>query len=274
MLVNGVLSDSISAADRGLLYGDGVFRTLRVAGGRILSWQHHYRKLQRDCAALLLPCPQENLLLDELNSLIARQPDGAAKIIITRGQGVRGYAPPATLQPTRILSLSPPPQYPAHFYTQGIALRVCDVRLSHQPVLAGIKHLNRLENVLAAAEWNDAEIAEGLLLDSLGNIIECTRSNLFIIESCKIVTPDLSRCGVAGVARERVLEWAAEHNIPCRIESFGLESLLAADEVFVINSVSGLWPVRKLGERRWSHFPVARQIQAWLEETSLHHGSD
>jgi 4-amino-4-deoxychorismate lyase len=274
MRVNGVLSDSISAADRGLLYGDGVFRTMRCVGGRILSWPRHYRKLQHDCAALKLDCPEESLLLDELNSLVAQQPDGVAKIIITRGQGARGYAPPATVQPTRILSLSSPPQYPEHFYTQGIELRVCDVRLSHQPKLAGIKHLNRLENVLAASEWSDADIAEGLLLDSLDNVIECTRSNLFIIESGKTATPDLARCGVAGVARERVLEWAAGYNIPCRIESFGLDRLLAADEIFVVNSVIGLWPVRKLGERRWSHFPVARQIQQWLEDNFLNHGSD
>jgi 4-amino-4-deoxychorismate lyase len=264
MLVNGVLSDSISATDRGLLYGDGVFRTFKIQGGRPLSWHLHYRKLQEDCAALLLPCPESSLLLNELLFLSAQRPDAVAKIIVTRGEGIRGYGLPPRVMATRILSLSPLPDYPAHYATRGIKLRVCDIRLSHQPRLAGIKHLNRLENVLAAAEWNDGEIAEGVLLDSSGSLVECTRSNLFIIENGEIATPDLSLCGVAGVQRGRVLEWAASRNIPCRITRFGLDELLRADEVFVVNSVIGLWPVRELQGRIWSEFPVSMQIQKWL----------
>ncbi|MBI5658197.1 MAG: aminodeoxychorismate lyase [Nitrosomonadales bacterium] len=268
MLVNGVLGDSISAADRGLLYGDGVFRTLRVMGGQPLLWQRHYRKLQQDCASLNLPCPDAPLLLEELQRLIGGQTDGVAKIIITRGAGARGYAPARQSTPTRILSLTPFAPYPDEFYTQGIKLRVCNLRLAHQPQLAGIKHLNRLENVLAAAEWNDVGIAEGLLLDMGGNVIEGTRSNLFLVRGGALLTPELSRCGVAGIQRERVLEWAAAHGVPCRIAQFGLKELLAADELFLVNSIIGLWPVRELQDRAWSRFPVALQVQKWLTHAS------
>ncbi|TXT25377.1 MAG: 4-amino-4-deoxychorismate lyase [Gallionellaceae bacterium] len=264
MLVNGELDDSISAADRGLLYGDGVFRTLRVTGGQPLHWQRHYRKLQQDCAALALPCPDASLLLEELHRLIASGTDGVAKIIVTRGAGVRGYAPPGNPIPTRILALTPCPPYPGESYTQGVKLRICDLRLSHQPRLAGVKHLNRLENVLAAAEWDDPGIAEGLLLDMGDNVIEGTRSNLFMVSGGALLTPDLSRCGVAGVQRERVLEWAAAHGAPCRIAQFGPGELRAADEIFLVNSIIGLWPVRELLDRSWSYFPFAMQVQEWL----------
>lgn len=265
MLVNGVSGDSISTADRGLLYGDGVFRTLRVTGGQPQHWLRHYRKLQQDCAALDLPCPDAPLLLEELHRLIGSGADAVAKIIITRGTGARGYSPANPLTPTRIVSLAPFTPYPDEFYAQGVRLRVCNLRLAHQPRLAGIKHLNRLEQVLAAAEWDDAGIAEGLLLDMADNVIEGTRSNLFMVRGGALLTPDLSRCGVAGMQRERVLEWAATHNVPCRIAQFGLDELLAADELFLVNSIIGLWPVRELQHRAWSRFPVAMQAREWLD---------
>jgi 4-amino-4-deoxychorismate lyase len=138
--------------------------------------------------------------------------------------------------------------------------------------LAGIKHLNRLENVLAAAEWNDAQlpdsgIAEGLLLDIDGNAIEGTRSNLFLVSQGELITPDLSRSGVAGVQRDRVITWSTQHNMPLQIRDVGLDEVLHADELFVVNSIIGLWPVRELEQRRWSDFPIAAQIRHSLEGT-------
>ena len=265
MLINGVPGDQLSACDRGLQYGDGIFRTLRVLDGQLLHWPRHYRKLQQDCAALSISCPEATLLLDELQGLIKHQPNGVAKIIITRGtQEKRGYAPAAATAPTRILSITPAPDYPHSFHTQGIKLRVCDVRLSHQIKLAGVKHLNRLENVLAAAEWDDAGIPEGVLLDIEGNVIEGTRSNLFMVRAGTLLTPDLSQCGVAGVQRERVMERAAKHGVPCQVGQIALAELLAADEVFLVNSVIGLWPVRELRSRTWNQLPMSRQVQEWL----------
>ncbi|MDE2310060.1 MAG: aminodeoxychorismate lyase [Betaproteobacteria bacterium] len=264
MLVNGKLGNLIGIRDRGLLYGDGVFRTLRASNGRALHWPLHYRKLQHDCAALGIVCPDVALLSAELNDLLVQHPDGVVKLIVTRGEGMRGYAPPVQSMPARIWDVSPMPGYPADWARYGIKARLCQLRLSQQPRLAGIKHLNRLENVLAAAEWDDADIAEGVLLDAQGNVIEGTRCNLFMVRDGELLTPDLSRCGVAGVQRERVMEWAAKHNVPCRVEQFGLAELLAADEVFLVNSVIGLWPVRELQSRTWSHCPVAMQAQKGL----------
>ncbi|MEJ1958354.1 MAG: aminodeoxychorismate lyase [Nitrosomonadales bacterium] len=264
MLVNGMPDNLISIRDRGLLYGDGVFRTLRSSLGKALHWPMHYQKLQHDCAGLGIVCPEVDVLSSELNVLLTQHPDAVLKLIVTRGQGVRGYNPAACIKPSHIWDVGPLPDYPQEWAQRGIKAQVCQLRLSHQPRLAGIKHLNRLENVLAAAEWNDANIAEGILLDGADNVIEGTRSNLFIVKSGKLLTPDLSSCGVAGVQRERVMAWAATHNMPYQIAKFGLAELFAADEVFLLNSLIGLWPVRELEGHSWNRHTTAIQIQEWL----------
>ncbi|MCR4304849.1 MAG: aminodeoxychorismate lyase [Gallionella sp.] len=267
MLVNGKQGNLISIRDRGLLYGDGVFRTLRASGGHALHWPLHYQKLQHDCASLGIACPDLALLSAELNNLLDLHPDGAIKLIVTRGQGMRGYAPPARSEPTIIWDVSPLPDYPDDWATSGIRARLCQLRLGQQQHLAGIKHLNRLENVLAAGEWNDADIAEGLLMDVAGNVISGTRSNLFAVSQGKLITPDLSRCGVAGVQRDRVIAWAAKNSMPLQIRDISLDEVLRAGELFVVNSIIGLWPLRELEQNHWTDFPIAAQVRQSLEET-------
>jgi len=265
MLVNGIPGNTISIRDRGLLYGDGVFRTLRAAQGKALHWPLHYLKLQHDCAALGIDCPDEALLCAELDKVLAQHPDGVVKLIITRGEGARGYAPSAGAEPTRIWDFSPVPDYPGEWAAQGIKARVCSLRLSPQPRLACVKHLNRLENVLAAAEWSNSEIAEGLLLDADGNVIEGTRSNLFLVSQGKLITPDLSRCGVAGIQHGRVMAWALQHGITLQVRDIALDEVLYADELFVVNSIIGLLPISELEQHHWSDFTIAMQIRQYLE---------
>jgi 4-amino-4-deoxychorismate lyase len=261
MLVNGKPGNLISIRDRGLLYGDGVFRTLRATQGKAQHWLLHYQKLQHDCTALGIACPEVGLLSAELNDLLARHPNGVVKLIVTRGEGTRGYAPPGCAETTHLWDVFPLPDYPADWAIHGIKARLCRLRLSQQPRLAGVKHLNRLENVLAAAESDDADIAEGLLMDAESNVIEGKRSNLFLVSRGKLITPDLSRCGVAGVQRDRVMAWAAQHNMPLQVRDVRLNEVLHADELFVVNSIIGLWPVRELEQRCWSDFPIAAKIR-------------
>lgn len=263
-LINGVASESIAANDRGLQYGDGVFRTLRVAGGTALHWQRHYAKLAHDCAALDIRCPEPDLLASELARLADRQTDGVAKIIVTRGEGARGYAVTPAAPATRILSMHPVPDYPSAWAGQGVKVHLCRLRLSIQPRLAGVKHLNRLENVLARGEWNDPAIAEGLLLDSADNVIEGVMSNLFISEGETLVTPDLRHCGVAGVQRERILERAAAQGVTCRVEPISLERLLRADEAMLVNSIIELWAIREIEGRHWLPGRWSATVRRWL----------
>lgn len=260
MLVNGKQGNLIGIRDRGLLYGDGVFRTFRAAQGEVRHWPLHYQKLQHDCTALGILCPNITLLNAQLSDLLVQFPDGVVKLIITRGTGMRGYASSNPAEPTIIWDVTAVPDYPADWAIHGINARVCELRLSYQPRLAGIKHLNRLENVLAADEWSDAEIAEGLMLDAANNVIEGTRSNLFLVAQGKLITADLSQCGVAGVQRDRVMTWAAQHHMTLQVRDIVLDEIMHADELFVVNSIIGLWPIRELEQRSWTDFPVARKI--------------
>lgn len=268
MLVNGESGNLIGMRDRGLLYGDGVFRTLTVRGGRPQHWPLHYRKLQHDCAALGIACPDFALLTSEMARLLPEHPDAVYKIIVTRGMAARGYAPAPDAVPTRIWDVAPLPVYPADWAERGVNLHLCDLWLSEQPRLAGIKHLNRLENVLAAAEFAGSDAAEGLLLDAQRRVIEGTRSNVFAVSAGKLITPDLSRCGVAGVQRERVL--ALDIGLPIEVRDVSLDELLAADEVFLTNSVFGVWSVARLGlvpgvgQHRWGNFEWAGRVRAAL----------
>ena len=262
-LINGIPSDVVSANDRGLLYGDGVFRTLKRVGGVARCWPRQYAKLAADCAVLGLHCPDAAVLAAELAQLPA---DCVAKIIVTRGPGARGYAVAADALPTRIVTASVLPVYPDSHYTRGVSVHLCSLRLASQPRLAGVKHLNRLENVLARMEWNDAAIAEGLLLDEAGSVIEATMSNVFACRDGVLHTPDLGRCGVAGVQRERILALAAELGLSTMVAPLSLDDLMAADEMMLCNSVIGVWQVREFNGRVWESGDITARLRSSLEE--------
>jgi 4-amino-4-deoxychorismate lyase len=264
MLVNGESGNLISIRDRGFLYGDGVFRTLRVSNGQAQHWPLHYQKLQHDCIALDIVCPDFVQLSAELEMLLSHQTNCAIKLIVTRGVATRGYAPATQTIPTHIWDVAPLPDYPAAWATRGIKARLCQLRLSLQPRLAGIKHLNRLENVLAASEWNDTEIAEGLLMDAEGNVIEGVRSNLFAALNGTLITPSLLACGVAGVQRGRVIAWANVNNVPLEIRPLSWDEVINADELFIVNSLIGIWPISELEQQRWTSFPLVQRIRQEL----------
>jgi 4-amino-4-deoxychorismate lyase len=264
MLVNGVEDSKVSAADRGLAYGDGVFRTLAFRGGVPRHWALHYAKLAADCAAIDLPCPDEPLLLDDIHRVCDAARDCALKIVVTRGTGARGYRHPSHVEPTRIVSSGPLPDYPASYSREGVRARRCRIRLAEQPALAGVKHLNRLENVLARAEWDDPDIAEGLLCDAGGNVIGGTMTNVFIATRGVLATPRLDCCGVAGVTRSRVLDAARGEGVPIHVAHLPWDEVLRADEVILVNSLAGAWPVREIEERTWQVGPFARMLQTWI----------
>lgn len=250
-LVNGQPCESIDARDRGLAYGDGVFRTLRMQAGQPVWWSDHFLKLVADCASLMLRCPDEAVLRGEVCQVAAAGSE-VVKIVITRGAGARGYAPPGGETVTRLVMSASLPAHAAADAPQAIAARWCSLRLAQQPRLAGIKHLNRLENVLARAEWNDPAIAEGLLCDTGGMVVGGVMSNLFWARDGVLFTPDLGQCGVAGVTRARLLRAAARRGIPTRIERVPPAAILAADELMICNSLIGVRRVARLGDANWS----------------------
>ena len=171
-LLNGERRQCVDVADRGFQYGDGVFETIEVADGKPLFLDRHLRRLAKGCGKLLIPPPDLALLAEESLQISASARHAVLKLIVTRGCGGRGYRQPPRILPTRLLSLHPHPDYPEHFQTDGVTLRFCEYRLSINPALAGIKHMNRLEQILARAEWQDDGVQEGLMLDACGNVVE------------------------------------------------------------------------------------------------------
>ena len=243
-LVNGSFNQAISPFDRGFAYGDGVFRTVKIVRGLPECWPQHYQKLVADCAAINIVCPSADLLMSDLQQLFLLDETAIAKIIVTRGEGNRGYTPPAITAPMRVVVKSPMPQYPETRFVDGVNLIVCETRLALQPRLAGIKHLNRLENVLARMEWHSPDIADGIFLDMNDNVIECTAANIFARFGDTLITPSLTQCGVVGVTRQRIIELAHTLALKIVVETLSLEKLLSADEVIICNSLYGAWQVK------------------------------
>jgi len=261
--VDGRPATDLPLSDRGLAYGDGLFETIAVRGGRAKLLPRHLARLgegaQRLSIDLDLPALEAELL-----AFFAELGEGVAKLMVTRGDGLRGYAPPQPSSPRRILLGNPLPSYPASNAEQGVRLFPCVTRLAEQPLLAGLKHLNRLEQVLARGEWQDAAFAEGLMRDVSGRVIEGVFSNLFLVKDGVLLTAELSRCGVAGVMRAEVLEQAACQGIACEVRDILFDELLTADEVFVCNSLYGIWPVRELAASVWPAGPLTRKLQALI----------
>lgn len=280
ILINGHPTEQLSALDRGFQYGDGLFETLRVVNGQPQHWSRHMARLASGCERLGIATPDLECLRTEAESLCRTFVDGndiqgcgVLKITVTRGSGGRGYAFTGSLEPTRVVSISPAPIFPASHASQGVKLRLCKMHLGHNPRLAGIKHLNRLEQVLARAEWDDPDIAEGVLLDHQNHVIEGTMSNLFCVQTREgaqptLLTPELSRCGVRGVTRDRILEIAAQLDIPSRETDLSLTDLRQASEVFISNSLIGIWPVRELMEHVYPVGPISHRLREALEHGS------
>ncbi len=268
ILVNGAADQCVSALDRGLTYGDGVFETILLRDGQAPHWPRHWSRLVQGCQRLRLPLPDMVQLETEMHTVCLGLTNAVARITITRGRAARGYAISDEATPTRIVAGFFLPAVVPDDYRLGIELRWCSLRLGMNKDLAGIKHLNRLEQVLARAEWNDPRVREGLLCDHQGNVISATAANLFLTVDGRLVTPQLDSCGVAGVARAAVLELLPE----CTIRSVRPEEVMQADELFLTSSVRGIVPVAKLDSQHFLPGPVAQQLQGvWRDQGWLAH---
>ena len=247
---------AIDPADRGLAYGDGVFETLLVHQRQPVWWTAHWQRLGEGARRLGFDAPAQAVVLEQVDDLLRRAPPrGVLKLVLTRGVGGRGYRPPAPAVPTTVLTWHPAPAP-----LESVDLAWCQTRWSAQPRLAGIKHLNRLEQVLARAEWSDPGIFDGLVCDAGGQVASATAANVFARIDGHWRTPPLRDCGVAGLARA----WLLEH-CPGAVES-ALEpaQVEAADAVFLCNAVRGILPVRRLGRREWPLHPALADLRRRL----------
>lgn len=258
--VDGQPQASLGLANRGLAYGDGLFETIKVIDGRACLLARHLARLAEGIARLALLADLA-LIEQELQAYARAMGEGVLKLILTRGDSPRGYGAAPDVPAVRILQASPLPAWPASYAESGVRLFECTTPLALQPALAGLKHLNRLEQVLARAEWQSAECAEGLMRDTEGRVIEGVFSNLFLVKGQVLFTPGLSRCGVAGTLRAELLAQAPAQGLQAEVADLGIADLCGADEVFVCNGVYGIWPVVAYGDNQWPVGGVTRKLQ-------------
>ncbi len=246
--------------NRGLAYGDGLFETMRGAGGVLPWWERHWQRLQRGAGRLQLPLPPEALARLEAEQLLSGG-DGVVKLLLTRGSGGRGYLPPPHAEPVWILSRHPLPR-PT---TTPVTVRWCRTRLSLQPALAGLKHCNRLEQVLARAEVGSGEFAgdgaaiEGLMRSTDGDVVCATAANVFMLHGDRWSTPLVDRCGVEGTMRGWLLE-----QVPVQQRRLAVEDVESADALVLVNAVRGILQVGRLSDRSWAPHPAVSALRRTL----------
>ncbi len=271
--VNGQASSVLDIRDRGLAYGDGLFETMRLHSGQIVLLDQHLRRLKLGCERLYIPFDEALVrryiagLLSELNT---PESSGVIKLILSRGQGGHGYIPPkiSDTQPTIIVQCT---LHPPSFFEQeqGALLHLCQYPLSSNTRLAGIKHLNRLEYVLAGRDVPAGQNQYGLLLDERGFVVESLHHNVFIVKGDTLLTPRLRSCGVAGVMRGLLINNLCLKLAP-KMKVFEvdltLDDLYAADEVFLSNSLRGFCHISKFKHSHWAQGPVVQQLKILLAQ--------
>lgn len=265
VLVDGAVANSIPVDDRGLMYGDGVFRTLRVVDSVPRWWNEQLAKLTVDCGRIGLPAPDVAEWNRDLATIAPSLSAGVLKLLVTRGSGPRGYSPQAAQKNRRLMRYDPGHMDAKRDFAAGISVRLCALRLGWQPRLAGVKHLNRLENVLARAEWDTPEFDEGLLLDQSEQVISGVMSNLFIWHRNRLLTPRLDQCGVAGAARDRLMRLARAQGLNVEETRLSLQAVLEADEAMLTNSLWGLRRVARLEAKIWPHPVISSRLSALLD---------
>lgn len=243
MLLNGQPGTDISCLDRGLQYGDGFFTTIRVSQGKPELWAQHLARLADSSQRLGIEVAEPAVLLDEIRQVSEQHADCAVRLTFTRGVGGLGYTPPELPSTNRMVRATKIPAHYALWREQGIRLQIAEQQLGQQPMLAGLKTLNRLEQVLLKKEQQQRAADDLLVLDSNQKVCETTAANIFWRQGQQWFTPSLQLSGVAGVVRAELLQ----HN-DVITGDFPLQNLYQADQAFICNALLGLVPVTHLAD--------------------------
>ena len=263
--IDGRPARAVDALDRGLHYGDGLFETIACRGGQVRFLDLHLERLAEGCARLAIPYQDFAMLGAQIRTLAATQSECLIKLILTRGNATaRGYgAQGDEVARTVLLQYRWPPEDPGA-WERGIVVRSARGRVGENPALAGLKHLNRLEQVLIRAEWTDPGIQEALVFSSSGWLVSGTMSNVFVVTEGRIMTPVLTSAGTCGVMRRVVMGEALRGGLAVSEVRLDAAALETAAEIFLTNARIGIWPVRVLDGRERPVGPLTRQLQQWL----------
>ena len=270
---DGVPVEQVAIGDRGFQYGDGLFETIAIRDGEPRLWQYHMDRLERGCKTLGIVMPTATGLREGVNHALQQSRVLAAysvvKIVLSAGSGVRGYGRVPVASPTVLHGVFPASPPPLKSYRDGIDLALCETRLALGSATAGLKTMNRLEQVLARSEFVDTGEFEGLTMDTDGNIICGTMSNVFFVNDNSIATPSLQRCGVEGVMRRHIIACLKKQGIETRFQTLRLADLGDCDEVFVSNSQFGVMPVRSCTNNQWPVGETTRRVMSILAKNGV-----
>ncbi len=269
-LINGIAADYISIHNRGLHYGDGLFETILCFAQKIYYWELHYQRLKTSADKLAINCPSAQQLLQDIkNILIDVSQPCVIKIILTRGNSQRGYQYDKSASSSRIVMRSAINTAYSSLLSKKLLsghLFLCEQQVSINQSLAGLKHLNRLENVLARNEWQDTvaksdrHYIDGVMLNHYSHVIEGSMSNLFAVKNNVLMTPDLSLSGVNGIMRQLILDLADNIGIPAVVENMTLDQFMNAEELFISNSLSGMKSVCCFNNKTFDHTGVTQKL--------------
>ena len=262
MWINGTLQTALSASDRAVQFGDGCFTTAAVCNGQIMMLDAHLQRLQQGCDRLFFTAPDMTLLASEMWHAASGQVEAVLKVILTPGAGGRGYSRAGCNSPTRIISLAPWPQHYAGLHQQGVHLMTSPITLARNRSLAGIKHLNRLEQVLIRQHLDETGGDEALVLDTSGMVVECCAANLFWRKGDAIYTPSLEHAGVDGIMRRYLMARLAEQGQTCQLINGSREEVLNADEVVICNALMPVLSVRQIDNISFTARSLYQQLLA------------
>ncbi len=257
--VNGIPQTHVSLGDRSFQYGDGCFTTILTKNGKLVYWAEHVERMDACLKTLKIPSPNWQVVSEWASQAALNDEYAGVKIHISRGNGGRGYSPNGIDGPSVTVSNFSFPGHYSQWRESGVSLGVCETQLGIQPLLAGHKHNNRLEQVLAKAELEGTEFADAVTLNVQNHVIETTMANLFWVNDYNVYTPDLSLSGVAGVMRRKVLEYLLANNFEVEVGAYPLSDMLEADEVWLCNSLLGVAPVRSItAPNQKIEFPIGK----------------
>ncbi|MYM59932.1 aminodeoxychorismate lyase [Vibrio sp. OCN044] len=264
--VNGREAETISLHDRSFQYGDGCFTTMLVKGGQVQYWDLHKERMQSCLGLLGISPPDWSQVEGWMQNAITGKTESGIKLHISRGEGGRGYSPSKIKGPNVIISAFDFPAHYASWMTEGVQLGICSNRLGHNPMLAGHKHNNRLEQVLLKSEMDEKDLSDGIVLDIKANVIETTMANVFWVNQGVVYTPDLTNAGVKGVMQRVIIDSATKNGIEVRVGDYSLKELYAAEEVFISNSLLRIAPVKAIGSQSYAKGSVTKTIQEMINQ--------
>jgi 4-amino-4-deoxychorismate lyase len=269
ILIDGKKQSKASIFNRNTQFGDGLFETCLVENKKLLFWSNHFERMKLGCDRLKISMIDETLWLSDIKKAFSlmKIDNCIVKLVLSRGESLRGYSYKDNIRPIRITIVS---ELKKNNQDKGFSLEFCNSGYNSNPKLAGIKHCNRLEQVIARA---GIKVDDGIMLDENENVVSVTQGNIFCIQGNRLITPNLDKCGIEGTRRAVILKIAVDLGFDINIKNLSVAELLRSDEVFISNSIQGVGPVNQIEDFAYSKHKITEIISEALKEKSTEDNS-